>query len=69
MKEIICKEEISGGLFMHTIYEPVQELIRCKDCIHMKDDGSIPPLIWCSIHEFGRMNDYFCADAIRKKGQ
>lgn len=41
-------------------------VVRCKDCIHMKDDGSISPLIWCSIHEFGRMNDYFCADGERK---
>jgi len=34
MKELICIEEISGGIGMQPIYVPERELVRCKNCKH-----------------------------------
>ena len=67
MKEIICKEEIGGGLFMHTIYEPIQELIRCKDCKFQVNRGRQYPE--CDKHFLWAKDDWFCADGEKKEGR
>ena len=63
MKEFICKEEIGGGMFMHMVYEPEQELVRCKKCkyrgkiicpmFEIDDDGN--PVDYAT-------DNWFCAD-------
>ena len=45
------------------------KVVRCKDCIYMEKmdvDIGEGDLIWCSVHEFVREKDYYCADGKRK---
>ena len=34
MKEVICIEQMGGGIGIHAYYKPIRELVRCKDCRH-----------------------------------
>lgn len=68
MKEVICRQEMGGGLFLHMIYEPIQELVRCKDCKYApgNDKGYT-----CKIRDilgiYMKNPDYFfCADGTLK---
>ena len=77
LRENIAKRDHHG--FVDLPYEMVgnvlamlkeQKVVRCKDCIYMeKMDVDIREgdLIWCSIHEFGREIDYYCADGEKRE--
>ena len=41
---------------------PLPVVVRCKDCKHMEEFKFDDDLCWCSIHEFARDKEYFCAD-------
>lgn len=46
-------------------YEPVAELVRCKDCIHADDFDCPAPLptgYLCQKGHGSHMGDWFCAD-------
>ena len=45
--------------------EPVK-LVRCKNCKHCDSERIDKNMIWCKIHQFGRPDDYYCADGIEK---
>ena len=45
--------------------EPVK-LVRCKNCKHCDGERIDKNMIWCKIHQFGRPDDYYCADGIEK---
>ena len=46
--------------------EPVK-LVRCKNCKHCDSERIDKNMIWCKIHQFGRPDDYYCADGIEKQ--
>lgn len=71
MSEMICKREITGGIGLEYEYMPVQELVRCKDCInrgnpkkclvaHIGDVMSVP--YFCVDNN----GDFYCADGKRE---
>lgn len=45
--------------------EPVK-FVRCKNCKHCDGERIDKNMIWCKIHQFGRPDDYYCADGIEK---
>lgn len=45
--------------------EPVK-FVRCKNCKHCDSERIDKNMIWCKIHQFGRPDDYYCADGIEK---
>ncbi len=49
----------------HEAVEPVK-LVRCKNCKHCDSERIDKNMIWCKIHQFGRPDDYYCADGIEK---
>ncbi len=53
------------GMITAIGYVKQQEVIRCKDCIHTKDDGC--GAIYCKVWDRWEMpEDYFCADGERR---
>ena len=46
-----------------------KEIVRCKDCIHCERDCFPMHLNWCTLHEFGRDDEYYCADGERKDSE
>ena len=61
MEEVICKKEMSGGIFLHYEYEPVQDLVRCKDCKWQDEKHA------CEQNNIWAPNDFFCAYGERRK--
>ena len=68
MKDYVCREELTGGIYMHSEYKPVRELVRCKDCIHRIKvlNGDM----YCDVIAIGYekkvTDDWFCADGERE---
>ena len=65
MKEFICKEEMGGGMFIHAIYEPEKELIRCKECKHRDPEDKMCDSGHGIRWQLPREDDWFCADGER----
>ena len=70
---VMLKEQESDMIALKNAYKELAEkgsvIVRCKDCIYMEKmnvDIGEGDLIWCSIHEFGREIDYYCADGERR---
>lgn len=61
------KEQIA---MMKMVYgdpgEIVGKIVRCKNCKHCDSERIDKNMIWCKIHQFGRPDDYYCADGIEK---
>ena len=73
MDEVICKQEIGGGICMKTEYIPIQPLIRCKDCkfSEKRETYNKEYEYKCKLSEYEGCFDYhhknwFCADGERK---
>lgn len=63
MREFIIKigdaPDISGG---YTLMGKQKELVRCKDCAHLREDG------YCTYNNHTQENrEWFCADGERKE--
>ena len=48
--------------------EPLQEIVRCKDCKYMILDETNKYQIWCSLDNSPWYEDDFCSRAKRKGG-
>lgn len=69
--EVIMRIDFSAnnGVEVVAHAEKVQELVRCKDCVHHKDAPQTTD-VWCDRLDGLLPKDWFCADGERKtKGE
>lgn len=74
--EVIMKIDFasSNGIEVVAHAERVQELVRCKDCIHGIPESYDTVTMkfsderYCYRHHMGHFGDYYCADGKRKGG-
>ena len=63
-----CANLVRDALDLLKEQEAVEhvKLVRCKNCKHCDSERIDKNMIWCKIHQFGRPDDYYCADGIEK---
>ena len=61
-----CDTEIALGMAIKALKQP--EIVRCKECKYAEPSLLPSKHPWCSIHEFYREPDWFCADGKPKGG-
>ena len=62
-KEILCREEMSGGIYTHAEYVPLREVTRCKDCVKRYNHMYCP----CNTDRSETDDYWFCADGRPKR--
>lgn len=64
MTEYICKEvQTDYGGYL----EPVNPLVRCKDCRAWQREKPYATRGWCAMWKCGRVSSAFCSEAMRKE--
>ena len=66
-REFICKEEMTGGIFVHKEYKPVCELVRCKDCKHWDEKKNECHNVHSYMQYRPCFENWFCADGVKKE--